>query len=44
MKLNPTCIEDKEIHEEKDLKIVYMKYSAPWPVSNRDFVTVVKAF
>ncbi len=39
-KLNPTCVEDKLLHEDKDIKVVYMRYSAPWPVSHRDFVSV----
>ena len=39
-KLNPTCVEDKVLFENGDLKVTYMRYSAPWPVSHRDFISV----
>lgn len=39
-KLNPTCTEDKLLYEFNDVKVTYMRYSAPWPVSHRDFVSV----
>jgi hypothetical protein len=39
-KLNSTCVEDKVLFEDENLKVTYMRYSAPWPVSHRDFVSV----
>jgi hypothetical protein len=39
-KLNSTCVEDKVLYEDGNLKVTYMRYSAPWPVAHRDFVSV----
>jgi hypothetical protein len=39
-KVNPTCIEDKTVYVKDALKIKYLRYSAPWPVSHRDFCSV----
>lgn len=39
-KLNPTCVDDQILYQEGDLKVTYMRYSAPWPVSHREFISV----
>ena len=39
-KLNPSCIEDKYLYEHGDVKVTYLRYTAPWPVSHRDFCSV----
>lgn len=38
--LDDTCIEEKIIFEEKDIKVLYFRFKAPWPVSHRDFALV----
>jgi hypothetical protein len=44
-KLNPDLLEKKTLHLAKDnLKVLYQQYKAPWPVSNRDFVSVSQLF
>jgi hypothetical protein len=39
-KINTTCIEDKKLIKDGDVHITYLRYKAPWPVSDRDFVNV----
>lgn len=43
-KLDDTCIEERAIFEEKDIQVLYFRFSAPWPVSHRDFVMVSYCF